>query len=54
MATRQRVSQRADTQSVAMQEEVLAISTKLSETNARLIIAENGRVKLDQELASEK
>jgi len=54
MASRQRGQARAGTKTAAMQEELAAIGAKLSSTSARLVIAENMKTKLEQELASEK
>lgn len=54
MVSRQRGHARAGTKTAAMQEELATICSKLSATNARLVIAENTKAKLEQELASEK
>lgn len=54
MATKQRGEARADSKKSVLQEEVLALTSKLSETNTRLTIAENARVKLEQEIGSDK
>ncbi|CAM9674292.1 unnamed protein product, partial [Ectocarpus fasciculatus] len=54
LISKQRGSARAGTKTAAMQEEMAALCSKLSATNARLVIAENSKAKLEQELASEK
>lgn len=54
MVSKQRGHARAGTKTAAMQEELAALCSKLSATNARLVIAENTKTKLEQELASEK
>ena len=54
MVSKRRGQARAGTKSAAMQEELAALCSKLSATNTRLVIAENAKTKLEQELASEK
>ncbi|CAM9477034.1 unnamed protein product, partial [Ectocarpus sp. 12 AP-2014] len=54
LVSKQRGSTRAGTKTAAMQEEMAALCSKLSATNARLVIAENAKAKLEQEIASEK
>lgn len=54
MVSKQRGHARAGTKTSAMQEELAALCSKLSDTSARLVIAENTKTKLEQELASEK
>lgn len=54
MVSRQRGQARAGTKTAAMQEDLAALGAKLSSTSARLVIAENTKTKLEQELASEK
>ena len=54
MVSKRRGHAREGTKSAAMQEEMAALCSKLSATNARLVIAENTKAKLEQELASEK
>ncbi|CAN0046843.1 unnamed protein product, partial [Laminaria digitata] len=54
MATRQREEARATTKTAAIQEEMLALTSQMVRTNTLLTIAENSRLKLEQELAFEK
>lgn len=54
MISKQRGQARDGTKSAAMQEELAALCSKLSATNARVVIMENTKAKLEQELASEK
>ena len=54
MATKQREEARATTKSAALQEEMLALTSKMVRTNTLLTIAENARLKLEQELGFEK
>lgn len=54
MISKQRGQARDGTKSAAMQEELAALCTKLSAANARVVIMENTKAKLEQELASEK
>ncbi|CAM9851016.1 unnamed protein product [Scytosiphon promiscuus] len=54
MVSRQRGQTRDGTKSASMQEELAALCSKLSASNARVVIMENSKAKLEQELASEK
>lgn len=54
MASRQRGEARADGKTGALQAEVSSLLAKLSEMSTRLTIAETARMKLEQDLASDK
>lgn len=54
MVSKQRGQAREGTKTAALHEELAALCTKLSSSNSRLVIMDNAKTKLEQELASEK
>lgn len=54
MSSKQRGQVRDGAKTAALNEELAVLCTKLSASNSRLVIMENAKTKLEQELASEK